>query len=56
MDDGCWVTDDRCWMNIKKITMSEKFKFEKLRIWSKAMDLGEDINTLTVTQNKTTNK
>jgi four helix bundle protein len=26
--------------------MNEKFKFEKLRIWSNAMDLGEDINTM----------
>ncbi|RLD22617.1 MAG: four helix bundle protein [Bacteroidetes bacterium] len=25
----------------------EKFKFEKLIIWQKAMDFGEDINTMT---------
>lgn len=25
----------------------EKFKFEKLLVWQKAMDLGEDMNLLT---------
>jgi len=25
----------------------EKFKFEKLLIWQKAMDLGEEMNSLT---------
>ena len=31
---------------IKYDNLMDKFKFEKLKIWNKAMDLGEDINKL----------
>ena len=34
-------------VNIEFIKAMEKFKFEKLLVWQKAMDLGEDMNQLT---------
>ena len=43
----CWKTVDRRpkkRVDVNQDVMDQRFKFEKLRIWQKAMDLGEDIN------------
>jgi four helix bundle protein len=46
MGDGCLMMDDGCltWVFFNDINMS--FKFEKLIIWQKAMDFGEEINEI----------
>lgn len=44
MKDGRRKTEDK---KLFLLIMEGKFKFEKLKIWNKAMDLGEDINKLT---------